>query len=92
MTALSAAVDQFGVRGVARGLGVSPAYVSMLGRGKRSLTPQLDSALEGLVNTSSVNKPVNKPDSPYSSSASLRGGNDKIRTCDLALMKRPLCR
>ena len=48
---IETAVERFGVRGLARVLGVTPAYVSMLGAGKRPLTPKLRGQIAELVNT-----------------------------------------
>ena len=56
---LRKAIDQLGVRGVARELGVSPAYVSMLARGKRAMTGGVQERLTALVNIHSVH---NRPD------------------------------
>ena len=50
------AIKQHGVRGLARELGVTPAYVSMIGKGKRPLTPAINLRLADLVNGRSVNK------------------------------------
>jgi transcriptional regulator with XRE-family HTH domain len=52
------AVAKYGVRSLARELGVSPGYVSMLARGQRAMTEELLEAIEGLVNTQPVHKGV----------------------------------
>ena len=44
------AVKAYGVRGLASKLGVTPAYVSLIARGKRPLTPEVLTKLDGLVN------------------------------------------
>ena len=48
---IDTAVERFGVRGLARVLGVTPAYVSMMHAGKRPLTPKLRGQITELVNT-----------------------------------------
>ncbi len=45
------AIKTYGVRGLAKQLGVTPAYVSMLASGKRALTEGVLTKLQGLVNT-----------------------------------------
>ena len=59
-TQLEQAVERYGVRGLARELGMSPAYVSMLARGQRALTEHVTEAVAELVNTPSVHKGVHK--------------------------------
>ena len=53
---LNDAVKRYGVRGLARELGVTPAYVSLIANGKRRLTPAVQARLTDLVNGQSVNK------------------------------------
>ena len=52
---LAQAIKRHGVRGTARALGVTPAYVSMISTGKKPLTATIEGRLTELVNTPSVN-------------------------------------
>ena len=48
------AVAKYGVRGLARELGLSPAYVSMLASGLRAMTKGVAEVVGGFVNSQSV--------------------------------------
>ena len=52
---LAQAIKRHGVRGTARALGVTPAYISMISTGKKPLTATIEGRLTELVNTPSVN-------------------------------------
>jgi transcriptional regulator with XRE-family HTH domain len=69
------------LRQIAKELGVSQSFLSQIRTGKRPLPDSLRSKLEelGAYHMLITDKQNN-------------GGNDWIRTSDLALMKRPLCR
>jgi hypothetical protein len=87
------------LRTLAKELGISAAYLSMMVNGKRPWNPNIHARYLELVNT--VNSRVNTGDNVAQRQSgrffevedlSAEGGNDRIRTYDLALMKRPLCR
>ncbi len=88
-------VKEHGVRGAARGLGVTPAYVSLLVNEKRPLTAALEIRLKGLVNTVSVNN----QDIAVNSLRAVRtpptvvaaGAGNGIRTRDNLLGRQELC-
>ena len=82
------------LRKQAKILGISPTYLSLILSGRRPWRGNLKERYLELVNTF-VNTPRANA-TPATGYWGLTpedcGGNDKIRTCDLALMKRPLCR
>ena len=90
-TELQKAVNKFGVRGVARQLGVTPAYVSMLARGKRRLTDGISTAVTELVNSQGVNKRGQRGGLGGRRVAD-DGAGEGIRTLDFLLGKQTLCR
>ena len=82
------------MRQVAGELGISPAYLSYMVNGKRPWRKDLYQRYMGVVNTfvNSEARDVNKPPVNSATTDTKVGGNGRVRTSDLALMKRPLCR
>jgi len=80
------AVELYGVRGLARELGVTPAYVSMIASGKRPLPSALAERVGQLVNAQGVNRSVNSRPIGVPKPDTRCGANDWTRTSDLALM------
>ena len=70
---------------IAKGLGISPAYLSYMFNRKRPWRKDLYQRYIGVVD--SEEEGVNTP--PADNEAGY-GGTDWVRTSDLALMKRPL--
>ncbi len=79
------------LRKIAKELGITPAYLSYMVNGKRRWRPDLYQRYVYLVNTF-VNGQANSVNSIQSDPPMNDGAKDRIRTYDLALMKRPLCR
>ena len=83
------------LRHIAGELGISPAYLSYMINGKRPWRKDLYQRYMGAVNTF-VNREGQSVNNDMAHSETLgtaaNGGNDWVRTSDLALMKRPLCR
>ena len=79
------------LRQIASELGISPAYLSYMVNGKRPWRKDLYQRYMEVVNTfvNSERPTVNR--NPADEGGGI-GGNDWVRTSDLALMKRPLCR
>jgi hypothetical protein len=84
------AVAKYGVRGLARELGLSPGYVSMLASGQRAMTREVGEVIEELVNSQSVHSTVPDGESNSPATASIAGGPDRTRTCDQSIMSRRL--
>ena len=80
------------LRQIAKELGISPAYLSYMVNGQRPWRSDLYERYCQFVNTSVNNQgpSVNKTPGNTASTDWRDGGNDWIRTSDLALMKRPL--
>ena len=82
------------LREIAKELDISPAYLSYMVNGKRPWRKDLYQRYMGVVNTF-VNREGQSVNNDMAHSETLgraNGGNDWVRTSDLALMKRPLCR
>ena len=83
------------LRQIASELEISPAYLSYMVNGKRPWRKDLYQRYMGVVNTL-VNREGQSVNNDMAHSETLgtgaNGGNDWVRTSDLALMKRPLCR
>ena len=88
------ATKRMSLRQIAAQMDITPAYLSYMVNGKRPWREDLYERYNYLVNTS-VNSEAqgvnNKLESTRISATNI-GGNERIRTDDLALMKRPLCR
>jgi transcriptional regulator with XRE-family HTH domain len=78
------------LRQIAKELGISHILLVLWKQGKRSLSPELEARYHQFV-TSGYRDGYNNGDDATILSTN-NGGNDWIRTSDLALMKRPLCR
>ena len=81
------------LRQIAKELGITPAYLSYMVNGKRPWRPDLYDRYRRLVNTS-INSQPRSVNTDLLTGVRHRlqktGGNDWVRTSDLALMKRPL--
>ena len=101
---LTQAIDRYGVRGTARALGLTPAYVSMIHAGKRPLTATVEDRLTRLVNGLGVNEATvgvvdqsvragsETPGRHRRDALASRGAGNGIRTRDNLLGRQELYR
>ena len=84
------AVAKFGVRGLARELGLSPAYVSMLASGQRAMTEGVAQEVGELVNTLTVHNSDLGSTRSAPGSRQVPGSRGRTRTYDQSINSRPL--
>ena len=91
------------LRNMAKILGVSQPFLSQIRAGKRPMPEALRTKIEALgayhlligdkhFDTTPADEGGGHTSNTEPMSVNFNGGNDWVRTSDLALMKRPLCR